>query len=166
MTGLRCPCGGVLMAGPSSAGLLAGCERCGGTWLDHEELALLARDSVTLESAAFIRAIDTKGVEVAAQGSAYRTASRPKGGCPSCGKTLVETPLQGGVNVDVCDTHGTFFDRTEIRILRFEQAMSKAWAETAVLQARERKHKAAEAAAEAERRRQARERFNNSMMNV
>jgi Zn-finger nucleic acid-binding protein len=77
------------MAGPSSAGLLAGCERCGGTWLDHEELGLFARDSVTLESAAFIRAIDENGVETAAQKSAYRTASRPEGGCPMCGQVLV-----------------------------------------------------------------------------
>ena len=158
---LRCPCGGLLFEGPIDAGLLAGCPRCGGMWVDHEALRLLASDALSLESDAFIRAVDAKGAEVAkaaAEQSAYRTASRPDGGCPVCGEALQETPLQGGVNVDVCDAHGTFFDRKEIRTLRFEQAMTQAWADTAVLQERERVHQANEAREAAERAQRHRDR--------
>jgi Zn-finger nucleic acid-binding protein len=95
------------------------CTRCGGLWVDagsfkslcehREERAAYVGPGSPLPSAA--RAVEAQHV-------AYLP-------CPECGKVMnrVNFARHSGVIVDVCRTHGTWFDKDELReVLEFIQS--------------------------------------------
>jgi Zn-finger nucleic acid-binding protein len=83
-----------------------GCERCGGVFLDptavthaenvnDEDLVNTARRIV----GAVLRGRPDLSLQVS---------------CPVCQQPMRRSPILGGSRVDVCDAHGTWFDRGEL----------------------------------------------------
>jgi Zn-finger nucleic acid-binding protein len=78
------------------------CPRCGGCWLDEEELALLLHNRLQLHSD-------------------FMPPTRGRRVCPLCGVRLHVGALPGsGIEVDICPMHhGIWLDRGELsRLLR------------------------------------------------
>lgn len=110
---LVCPrCAVTLFEGRAGAVILEGCGRCGGVWLDNDSArrALGAKD----ESASVTELANRAGGRAKA---ASIDTSAPAS-CPSCRKLMarVRAP-KGGVDLDVCVEHGTWFDRYELGLV-------------------------------------------------
>lgn len=111
-------------------GVLAGCARCGGLFIDNRAGAALLSRALDEEAQAFIEGFDRTGSAPSGPGGgAFRSAAttREQGPvCPVCEGALRVARLEGDVEVDVCDAHGTFFDRLELRALLFARAEAQA----------------------------------------
>ena len=93
------------------------CGKCHGLWLDTEEFSRVCRD------AEHQSALLGSPIVIAAGPSASPVAIRYRS-CPRCPERMnrVNFAKCSGVVVDVCRTHGTWFDRDELnRILLFIQ---------------------------------------------
>ncbi len=85
------------------------CAGCGGAWLDNAASMRLLQLALSDDVLRAARQADGRAPE-----EGYREASRPgERSCPICGEGLGRT-VHGGVTLDVCGHHGTFFDRGEL----------------------------------------------------
>jgi len=106
-TDLGCPrCGNTLFEGEASKVRLLGCGGCGGIWLDNE--------SAQRALATFDRKVGELSARAATNASAA-LAVEPRVACPMCRKAMprVRVP-KTAIDLDVCATHGTWFDRGEL----------------------------------------------------
>ncbi|HSO34042.1 MAG TPA: zf-TFIIB domain-containing protein [Labilithrix sp.] len=105
-----CPsCGGRMIDGPDSRGAWA-CIECGGVWTGK---GLSKQVSSVLDPN--VREL----AETAQTNAELRRAPRPlpiPRACPECRVSLEERVI-GGVRVDVCAKHGTWFDIGELQAL-------------------------------------------------
>ena len=105
-----CPrCSLPLFRGEDGDVKMSGCGKCGGIWLDnHSCQALVQRPQQST--------IDL--VERAdARARVYAEAHDPVA-CVECGSTCARVRLdKGGAVVDVCQDHGTWFDRYELALV-------------------------------------------------
>ncbi|MFK8000078.1 MAG: zf-TFIIB domain-containing protein [Polyangiales bacterium] len=96
------------------AGWLAACGRCGGTWFNNAFCIAIAADEVHWSDRRLIR-----------QASSATAPLRRKGplhvGCPTCDVPLIANLIDGGIMIDACPDHGTFFDWGELRSYRVER---------------------------------------------
>lgn len=91
-------------------GRIAGCA-CGGLWLNKDACRALAELTLSKDEHAFVAAADARAAEPASK--SYRDAS-PVRSCPTCGKRLGRSRVKHTIDtVDLCRTHGTFFDPQE-----------------------------------------------------
>jgi Zn-finger nucleic acid-binding protein len=104
----NCPrCRTPMNEGRRGSVTVLGCGRCGGVWLDNPTAQRLVKsgDSHVVAMAD----------EAAAHASVLGVPSGPCA-CPVCSQPLREVMVPpSGVHVDVCDLHGTWFDRGEIQ---------------------------------------------------
>lgn len=113
---LRCP-GCATAMGRVQVGVLsvAECPKCAGAWVDAETFERLCQD---LEAQAAVLHTAPAGEPPAAT-RAPQIRYRP---CAACGRLMnrVNFAKSSGVVLDVCQQHGTFFDRDELhRVVRF-----------------------------------------------
>jgi Zn-finger nucleic acid-binding protein len=85
---------------------LLGCGRCGGVWLGREAAADVMTGQVA--SAAILAA------KLAANTELDPTLLARAASCPECRKPLAQTNVLG-TSLDVCTTHGVWFDRGELQ---------------------------------------------------
>jgi Zn-finger nucleic acid-binding protein len=105
---LSCPrCAVALQDVRSSHATLHGCTSCGGVWLDKAAVDHLSRErDADLEKAA------GRMLGLMRQASFDRNKVLS---CPVCTGALRRSEIPGRVSsIDVCDTHGTWFDRGEV----------------------------------------------------
>ena len=105
-TDLLCPrCRAALFEGKAGPVTVLGCAACGGVWLSNE----LSQRVVERMDAALLTLADRAAAagrgEVDASGTAY---------CPHDGLPLSRVTAKG-VSLDVCASHGTWFDAGELR---------------------------------------------------
>lgn len=102
-----CPdCGVLLFAARRDAYRVDACGSCGGAWLGHEE----ARRAFEERSLAPALLADE------AAKRAERRASRGTRSCPECREELAPTDVRdAGVVIDVCASHGAWYDPGELR---------------------------------------------------
>lgn len=109
VTDLKCPrCSVELFEGQTSNAVLYGCGTCGGVWLDNEA------------SQRIVRTVDKEVAELAtrAQTHASCTVDTVRGGllCPECERPLRRVHFdQADLDLDICATHGTWFDQGELQ---------------------------------------------------
>ncbi|MBX3258192.1 MAG: zf-TFIIB domain-containing protein [Labilithrix sp.] len=108
--GARCPrCAGELREGRVRDAHLRGCLRCAGLWVDNATVdALRERTDSDVEALAreLTRVIATPVPHE------QRVAELA---CPACATTMRRVAIPDTVySVDVCDEHGTWFDRDEL----------------------------------------------------
>lgn len=106
LEGKPCPaCLAPLVAAPVAWTVLV-CNACGGVWADATASTRITRtvcrDLVDVAKQAARRADDERTSIVDRERC-----------CPACNATLRHDKL-GGVALDVCDAHGTWFDRDEL----------------------------------------------------
>jgi Zn-finger nucleic acid-binding protein len=108
--GPRCPrCAVALRAFQEGRSMLRGCRECGGIWMARVDVERLSR----------VHDPDVGNAARLALGVASllspRRDERPLVSCPECGEALRrERVPETRVEVDVCATHGTWFDRGEV----------------------------------------------------
>lgn len=106
-----CPrCRTALFEGRAKDVLMNGCGTCGGIWLDNDA------------SQRAIRAVDRDVLELADRAEKHATrkpAALPAGlPCAECAQPMARVLApRGRVELDVCATHGTWFDRHELRVV-------------------------------------------------
>lgn len=111
---------------------LNGCPSCGGVWLDNDTAtALVAGDQAAVMD--FVTSIETYAAEAEAAGTYRERAAASQPQCPTCDEPLAEVVVAGDVVVDLCQSHGTFFDRSEVRAMRFAQAVASGPKQTPIL---------------------------------
>ncbi len=98
-------------------GIVAGCQSCGGLWLDGLACVRVLAATLTSPARKFIVAI-TEAAGKSPAGGAYRKpAAHGDRTCPLCKKPLrlhqIEEPP---LTIDVCE-HGSYFDRSELGTL-------------------------------------------------
>lgn len=116
-TSAPCPgCGEALVLLNAPEGRLAGCPACGGTWLDNVVAGWVQSGHVSEVGREFVRLFDAVDAEAARRGVAdYRTSSKAERRCPGCREPLEPSRRRElGFTVDVCRTHGAYFDRGEL----------------------------------------------------
>lgn len=102
-----CPvCGLPLFTAETEGVTLRGCGRCGGIWVDNAS----ARHALTVDA----DPIDALQLRAAKQG--VRVPKPLLLRCPDCGAALRRADV-AGVEVDVCETHGTWFDPFELGLV-------------------------------------------------
>ncbi|MBI1841487.1 MAG: zf-TFIIB domain-containing protein [Verrucomicrobia bacterium] len=115
---LSCPeCEQSMLKGEVASCLLHHCAKCYGIWLDKETFARVCRDAD--QQSAVLGLPQLMGAESAAPEVEIRYRK-----CPQCPERMnrVNFARCSGVVVDVCRTHGTWFDRQELhRIIQFVQ---------------------------------------------
>lgn len=107
---LSCPrCLLPLYEGRAPGAVLHGCGACGGIWMDNESAACALSTSLEAVKALAVRATANALASV---------PTAPPIGCPVCGKLLFRTqdPV-AGVELDLCASHGTWFDRCELGVV-------------------------------------------------
>jgi len=113
---LPCPeCRSLLLTFHGTCGKLLDCPKCGGQFVDLALLQALLEERETYGSALPRR-------EPASNPLAQRVRYLP---CPSCGDLMNRKNFGGtsGIIVDLCHTHGMWFDPGELpRVLSFVQA--------------------------------------------
>lgn len=111
-------------------GVLAGCAFFGGLWIDNRAGEVVMGGSLSPEASAFIEAHEGGDLASAGREGAYRgRAAQETAVCPACGHVL-RTQSVEGVEVDICDTDGTFFDHRELRAFLFARAEAEAKEQT------------------------------------
>ncbi|MFO0742500.1 MAG: zf-TFIIB domain-containing protein [Labilithrix sp.] len=101
-----CPvCAIPLFAASKDGYRLDACGKCGGAWIAHRDVRRMI-DTSSKTPIDLARMADS--VPAAAEAA---PAARE---CPECRSALVTENL-AGVDIDVCDQHGTWFDRHELR---------------------------------------------------
>ncbi len=105
-TSLPCPrCSIALFEGQAGGASLFGCGSCGGIWMDN---ATSQRVVSAVEEAILTLAVRATHAAKAPVETARVAA------CPMCKKEMV-CASAGGVALDVCSAHGTWFDRGEVQ---------------------------------------------------
>lgn len=126
--------------GPSSHEAVFGCERCGAVWIDSATCQLLLDTEMSTESIDFIRRCDSLAAEEATPESPYRDdGACPTGACPVCDVQLIQTTLENGITIELCRSHGTVFDKLEVRRILFDRAAYTAAVEASEVRVRLRK---------------------------
>ncbi len=116
---LACPrCHEPLLVARSPNAELHGCRLCGGIWLDGSAAQRLTH---ALE-----------GPELGLVDAAARHASRAANllepvHCPVCATPCMRWNAGGGVEVDTCRSHGTWFDASELRRIAQAALVSRAY---------------------------------------
>jgi Zn-finger nucleic acid-binding protein len=107
---MRCPrCGGECREGRVKEAVLRGCTKCAGLWIDNGTVGRLRQHT---DSDVESLARDLTRVIAMPMPLAQRTAQLS---CPVCTKRLRRVEIPETPNaVDVCDEHGTWFDRDEL----------------------------------------------------
>ncbi len=135
-----CPgCEEKFQALPGATGVVAGCFRCGGAWLDNDAATWIISHRPTPALSAFATALAKKSeahghpAEHAAPG--YRVAGTSHANCPACGEDLRPVNVaKPAMVVEVCDAHGTFFRGDELRRVT-DEAQRNAGSDLAALEA-------------------------------
>lgn len=119
--GSRCPrCARVLENVRSGTKAVSVCTRCGGVWVDKETTDYLVRVSDPDLELAVRRAVGV--VTGPPAGTRQRAVS-----CPVCSSPARRVEIANTVNgVDVCDAHGTWFDRDELEMFVKSHADARA----------------------------------------
>jgi Zn-finger nucleic acid-binding protein len=109
-TALSCPrCKAPLFAGDAGGAILQGCGLCGGIWLDNDS-ARKALSNATEEAAAL-------AARASSRASSDVSVAAPVA-CPVCARGLVRRKAtRHEVLIDVCNEHGTWFDRYELGLV-------------------------------------------------
>ncbi len=143
-TPLSCPRCRVEMRGVTVGGaVLVECGRCGGIWADAESFDRICADRE--QQAAVLGA----ATELSAPGPAQAAETVRYVPCPRCAKLMnrVNFAHCSKVVVDVCKTHGTWFDKDELRrIVEFIRAGGMELARSRQLEEIEDRKRALEAA--------------------
>ncbi len=110
-TSPSCPrCSVPMFSATANTTLALGCRRCGGIMIDRSSASKMVDDSETQALAA----------QTAAASEAAAVDTSQEGiPCPYCQLPMDHARLFG-VDVDVCPTHGTWFDRDELRQIATE----------------------------------------------
>jgi len=115
----RCPgCGAQLEKLVTELdGIVAGCQSCGGLWLDGLACVRVLAATLTSPARKFIVAITDSAGKASAGGVYREPAAHGDRTCPECKKPLrlhqIEEPP---ITIDVCE-HGSYFDRNELGTL-------------------------------------------------
>ncbi len=105
---LRCPgCRKRLVAVRVEDIALHGCGSCGGIWVDNAS----ARKVVALPQRVFIELATNAGKNATRRRDAAQTFS-----CPIC-PALLDRVHSSGIEIEICQEHGTWFDAYELRYL-------------------------------------------------
>jgi Zn-finger nucleic acid-binding protein len=109
-TGPACPrCAGLMRDATVGGATMRGCTQCGGVWLARSQVERLTRqrdDEIANAS--------WKAFGIAAL-LAPRGDNRARITCPECGEATKRSEIPNTVyEIDVCPTHGTWFDRGEL----------------------------------------------------
>lgn len=108
-TGVRCPrCALPLFEGKTSAVVMYGCGGCGGLWLDNQGSQRIVEvvDDEVAELASRAEDNATCPVDTAAAGLL----------CPQCDGVMRRVRMsKAKLDLDICDQHGTWFDRGELQ---------------------------------------------------
>lgn len=111
-----CPrCGGPLFEGRTRDARLLGCGACGGVWLDNAASQALVTG----------RASDLVALAQQPSGRPGDPVDPGAGSlvCPECGEALSRVTAAGtAIELDVCPTHGTWFDAGELRVIALAHA--------------------------------------------
>jgi Zn-finger nucleic acid-binding protein len=111
----RCPrCDGALAVTAIGAAFLEECGRCGGVWVDAQSFQQICRSRE--EQAAYVGAgSPLPPPSLGAANRHHESVQYVK--CPTCGQLMnrMNFARHSGVIVDVCKSHGTWFDRDELR---------------------------------------------------
>ncbi len=86
---------------------LAGCQGCGGVWIDNASAAKIVAEPRSVFAELAVRC---------AKNARLSPARRFAPKCPECGGDL-ERVAAYGLRLDVCREHGTWFDRMELDAL-------------------------------------------------
>jgi Zn-finger nucleic acid-binding protein len=119
---LRCPrCATGMPEKRIGPGLAAGCRSCGGLWLDT---AIVDRLSATRDEELETALRRPFGVIIVMNPTPNRNT---KISCPECSGPMrwVELP-DSPSGIDVCDTHGTWFDARELATFLENQSEARA----------------------------------------
>ncbi|MEJ7729612.1 MAG: zf-TFIIB domain-containing protein [Polyangiaceae bacterium] len=119
--GVPCPrCGFELVVRDVPEGKLGECGGCFGVWLDNRACQLLVSGELSDAAREAIRAIEAPPAPAAGRAQGYREPATSGGSmaCPACRaplqRYLTDEGRQGvRVQLDVCGSHGTWFDRGE-----------------------------------------------------
>ncbi|WP_394845074.1 zf-TFIIB domain-containing protein [Pendulispora brunnea] len=103
---------------------LHGCGVCGGLWIGNELAARL------------LQQVEPDALALAEQASRHGIPFPPlvaRPGCPVCGVALRRITVHGtSTELDLCDAHGTWFDRDELQsVARFFEERRRAQAQIA-----------------------------------
>jgi Zn-finger nucleic acid-binding protein len=110
---LRCPrCNTSLFRVSLKDKTINACSTCGGLWLNKDTLQNICTDQESRQSVLGY-AFDQKNIK--AEGG--RRQERAYIPCPECGKLMNRINFAGcsGIVVDWCKSHGTWFDRNELK---------------------------------------------------
>lgn len=105
---LRCPhCRKRLVSVLAKGVELAGCGGCGGIWIDNASAraVLSAPESVFADLA-----------RRAGSNARDRSVRGQRASCPVC-TAVLDRAVMKGIELDVCDEHGTWFDPFELAVL-------------------------------------------------
>ena len=117
---LACPrCRVLLVLGHAGGTLLWGCGTCGGIWLDNATAGRITSamppDALALADSAAGHARHQPDVHAAIA-------------CPECARPLSRRHVGAArVDIDVCEAHGTWFDKHELRHVAQALAVSRAY---------------------------------------
>lgn len=104
---LRCPhCRKLLVTVKVGELSLAGCGRCGGIWVDNASARALVASPQRVV------------IELAERASAHTAKnSKPRSSTPTCPccPAVLDKRRAHGVELDICDQHGTWFDSYELQ---------------------------------------------------
>lgn len=99
-------------------GVLAGCKGCGGVWLDNVLSRRAAETPMSGPVQEFVSSLGAGFSSAAAPASNGRDAAKAKRSCPVCHAALKPVRVRDPeMTVDICASHGTFFDRYELDAL-------------------------------------------------
>lgn len=119
----ECPrCRGELSISALGGAFLETCSRCGGVWVDTKSFAEICRSKE--EQAAYVGAGSPQPPPSSLGAAAQAEAAVRYLRCPLCRQVMnrMNFARHSGVIVDVCKSHGTWFDRDELhRIVVFIQ---------------------------------------------
>jgi Zn-finger nucleic acid-binding protein len=112
-TEAECPgCGEALMQLPDAPGVVAGCFRCGGAWLDNRATQWIVKVKPTPAMRAFVNALPASTGQPVNRD--YRSPGYRGRRCPACSEELAPSKLRAPpLEVDVCANDGTYFDAQE-----------------------------------------------------
>lgn len=105
---MRCPrCGPALEHAIDRRVAAARCTRCGGIWLDATAYRRTRGAGDALSGAATVDTMPAPPV-----------ATAPAIACPACNTWMRrERVPDTAVDIDLCDTHGAWFDASELRAI-------------------------------------------------
>ena len=86
-------------------------------WFDNNAGRIVAQARLHPSFLSVVDGFDGAEVVRASGDPSYREAASEKRFCPTCRGLLCESDDSEDIRVDVCDEHGVFFDRREVRAL-------------------------------------------------